>query len=197
MRADLATTRAGRSPRLTKNNFKTRNGQSKKVPATKKRIEVLPGSEELLKQMAVVLTVAGYDQRRIAQQLAVSQPTISRWLRQPEAEQYHRFLGEHLINGAILLLRTYAIEAVETLVDVMRTTASDKTRLDAAKAILDRIGLNRAVATGEQQSEPQAIPGPEDDPFMRQFANATPDIQQQVCVLLDEMELLLGEHKRN
>jgi predicted XRE-type DNA-binding protein len=92
-----------RHRRLTQQNFKSLDRKSESPAPRAKRVEVLPGSEQLLKQLTVVLTIAGYDQRRISHQLGVSQPTISRWLRQPEAEQYHRFLGEHLVNGTILL----------------------------------------------------------------------------------------------
>jgi predicted transcriptional regulator len=169
------------------------------MTAQSTQVDVLPGPEELLKQMAVVLTVAGYDQRRIAQQLGVSQPTISRWLRQPQADQYQRFLTHQLVDGAVLLLRRYAIEAVETLVQVMRTADSHKTRLDAAKAILDRIGLNTAIELIEQRdpAETAAERAEEDDPLLAHFRAAPLDVQEQVASLYDQIDKLLGEYTPN
>jgi predicted transcriptional regulator len=152
------------------------------------------GADQLLKQLTVVLSVAGYDQRRIGEQLGVSQPTISRWLREPEAQEYRRFLTEHLTNGTVLLLRSYAIEATETLIQVMRTTASDKTRLDAAKAVLDRIGLQRALTSEPEDDDPDLSTPPADEIFAR-FQQAPLDVQHKISSLLEDIEALLGEHE--
>jgi predicted transcriptional regulator len=159
------------------------------------QVHLVPASDGLLKQMAVVLTVAGYDQRRIAEQLGVSQPTISRWLRDPQADQYQRVLTQQLVDGAVLLLRRYAIEAVETLVEVMRTANSHKTRLDAAKAILDRIGLNTAIDLIEQQdaAETNAERAEEDQPLLARFRASPIDIQHEVASLYDQIDKLLSQ----
>jgi predicted transcriptional regulator len=176
-------------------NFKDLDRKSKSPAPRTKRVEVLPGSEQLLKQLTVVLTVAGYDQRRIAHQLGVSQPTISRWLREPEAEHHQRLLSRQLTDGAVLLLRRYSIEAVETLVEVMRLAESQKTRLDAAKAILDRIGLPGTLdLVNTAEAAEAALDVSQEDEFFARFRAAPPEVQNEVATLYEQMESLLCDY---
>lgn len=113
-----------------------------KAAPTKRTVhEELPGEREWKKQMAVVFKVAGLSHGEIGDAVGVSRGTVGKWFEEPLVQQYFQFVTEHMVEGGLMLLRSYALEAIKRIRQLMIQTDDPRLALEAAKEILDRCGL--------------------------------------------------------
>ena len=106
-----------------------------------------PENEALIR--AAVLSASGSTGRDIASQLGVSEFTISRWKQTPRFRAKANQVQTEFQSTAIAELRKLALEAVQTLNDIMRDPeAPASARVAAASQILDRCGLSELPSIG-------------------------------------------------
>lgn len=158
--------------------------------------KLLPGEKEHVEDMAVVLRLAGYSQDQIARVIGLSQNQVSELLRNPVVNEKLVTLRKTLPAAALDLLQDYMIEAVQTVVDVMRSSEDDKIVLQAAGEILDRSGLAKASRQERHQiTENRTVLT--DDGIVERLRQASPELQEQAAQVIEQLETLLsGDEKK-
>jgi transposase len=147
------------------------------------------GEIEFKQEIAAILSVAGYTQSQIAASLGESKGTIKNWAAKPEFQKAYNAITGALSESAKTLLRTYNIEAVQTLVMLMRTAEDDKIILDAAREILDRGGLPKASRV--EQEAPAPPPPPLKDDFEEMFKKLPPEQQEMYLQMQEEAQRII------
>jgi predicted transcriptional regulator len=89
---------------------------------------------------AAALAAAGVSQAKIAQELGVSESTISRWKKRPDYQAARNGILKDIVETASNRLRSLTLKAVSVLRDTVEDPhASTCDRIRAATAILDRV----------------------------------------------------------
>jgi hypothetical protein len=100
-------------------------------------------------------------------------------------------LRKALPAAALDLLQDYTIEAVQTLVDIMRSSTDDKITLQAVSEILDRTGLGKATKQERHQiNESRTVFT--DDGIVDRLRQASPEVQEQAAQVIEQLEALLN-----
>jgi hypothetical protein len=146
------------------------------------------GEVEFKKDMACVLSVAGYTRKQIAAALGESVATIQVWAADPKFQERYLAVTGALTHSALTLLQSYAIEAVQTLAVLMRTAQDDATILKAVQEILDRGGLPKMARVETTPSDPTPKPPTEDDEEEKAFRRLTPEQQEVVLRKRDQLD---------
>lgn len=105
-----------------------------------------------------MLSMAGYKNFEIAEQIGWSEGKVSVTLRDLRAELDRNAFGASIadrVTDVTLKLQLATPAAVDTAIEIMRNGVKDETRLRAAFGLLDRGGYSPAAVIT------QAAPGPE------------------------------------
>jgi hypothetical protein len=177
--------------------------EKKRVKARKKirevqgtRRERLPGEMIHKKRLAAILKVAGFENTYIAASLNEEHTTIGNWLREPEVLEFYHYTLDHLTESATLLLRTYAIDAIETIAEIMRTSVDETTALKAATEILDRIGVVKASRVESHQVQEKRTTLM-DDGIVETLRKLTPEQQEEAAAMVEQLEKMVNENGPN
>lgn len=158
---------------------------------TKSKKRLLDAEIPYVKDMVVLLKVAGYSRTQIAQVVGISRGQVAGFLEDPEVEKKLLDLRERLPAAAKELMQGYMIEAVQAVVDVMRSTDDDQVRLKAAADVLDRGGMPKASRQEKTVEETQNHNVSFDTDFMELIRQAPPEIQEQAASMIEGLEALL------
>jgi len=153
-----------------------------------------PSEERHLTEMVSILKIAGYTQAQIGAVVGLSLDQVKEIVAQPHVQELIRDLQEQLPKAAYSLLQSYSIEAVQVIVDVMRSAKEDKYVLQAASEILDRSGLpkmSRSEAVVHKTEEQKTTFT--DDGITDALRQASPEVQEQAAQLIEQMEQLLAK----
>lgn len=176
-----------RAKAKSRESDKIRRRYKKNVALSRK---FLPGEHEHVIDICVVLRLAGYEKQQIARILNVSLTQVAELLNEPEVTEKLVTLRAALPAAALDLLQDYMIEAVQTLVDIMRSADDDKIVLQAAGEILDRAGLGKATRQERHQiNESRTVFT--DDGILEQLRKASPEVQEQAAQVIEQLENLL------
>jgi transcriptional regulator with XRE-family HTH domain len=182
-----------RSKAKERENLRIRRRYKKNLNLSRK---LLPGEKVHVEDMAVVLRLAGYSQDQIARVIGLSQTQVMELLKNPVVNEKLVTMRKALPAAALDLLQDYMIEAVQTVVDVMRSSDDDKIVLQAAGEILDRSGLAKASRQERHQiTENRTVFT--DDGILEQLRKASPELQEQAAQVIEQLENLLnGSEKK-
>ena len=151
----------------------------------------LPGERDHIIDIVVVLRLAGYEKAQIARIINVGLTQVAELLNDPAVSEKLVTLRAALPAAALDLLQDYMIEAVQTLVDIMRASEDDKVVLQAAGEILDRAGLGKATKSERHQINEQRTVFT-DDGIIEQLRKASPEVQEQAAQVIEQLENLLA-----
>jgi hypothetical protein len=149
---------------------------------------MLPEEIEPIEDMVIVLKIAGYSQTQIARVVGISVEQVKGMLRTVSVRERLVTTRMALSKAAIELLEGYTIEAVQVIVDIMRTSGEDKLVLQAAGEILDRAGIPKA-SKQERVSEQRTVIT--DDGIVEKLRTASPEVQEQAAQVIEQLEQLL------
>lgn len=160
---------------------------------TKTRRKLLPGEIPHVEAMVCVLKLAGYSGRQMSQVIGISRGQVAEILADPKVENQIVELRARIPAAAIELLQGYMIEAVQAIVDVMRTTEDDKLVILAAAEILDRAGVPKASRQERHNvNEERTTFG--DDGIVERLRQASPEVQEEAAQIIERLESLLADH---
>jgi len=142
--------------------------------------------------MCVILQLGGYTRTQMSQIIGISRGQCSEFLNTPEAKELLVGLRQRLPQAALELLHGYMIEAVQAIVDVMRSSTDDKYILQAAGEILDRAGLPKS-SRQERHAINEERTTITDDGIVDRLRDASPEIQERAAQVIEELENLLAE----
>jgi hypothetical protein len=161
---------------------------------TSRRTRLLPAEVPHIEQMVVVLKLANYSRVQMSKIIGISREQVSEILAQPRVNEEITILRKKIPAAAIELLQDFMIEAVITLADVMRSTADDKIRIQAAEAVLDRGGIPRASRQERHQVNEERTTIM-DDGILDKLREAPVEVQEQAAQVIEQLEKLLGKEK--
>ena len=158
---------------------------------TKTRAKLLPAEIPHVKDMVAILKVAGYNRTQIAKSVGISRGQVAEFLDDPAVAKKIEELRTILPAAALDLMQGYMVEAVQAVVDVMRTSEDGTVVLKAAAEVLDRGGMaktTRQERTNQNENREVLEFGGE---FVESLRNASPEIQEQAAKMIEELENLL------
>lgn len=158
-----------------------------------------PGEEQLKKHTAVLLKIGvpGVSYGDIADRLGETRSTVKQWFRtDPDVKEFYEWATSHLKDSALELMQTYGLEAVETLVLLMRY-GSEKYMFEASKEILDRIGVIRAERRENLNENVESHKWADRDKLVADIRELNPEQQEEALMALEKFEELLAGQSKN
>jgi hypothetical protein len=148
------------------------------------------------KEAACFLKSADYSYIYIAEALNVTRSMVKMWFEDEAMRQRVAEIQTDFLDGAVKLLRTYAIELIEMLVEIARYTEDDKVAIQAITEALDRMGLSKvnkseSAATNVLKSEFDIT---DKTGLSAAMKDAPPEVQQEMARKMEEMMVLASEH---
>lgn len=159
----------------------------------------LTNIEKLVKQeVACHLKAGGFSYTYIAEALQVGPDVIKKWFSDEKLDLDAKVveIQDDYLGGAVKLLKTYAIELIEMLVEIARTTPEDKIAIQAITEALDRMGLakvnkSESEVTNRNKAEVEIT---DKTGFVEKMNDAPPEVQAAVARKLEEAFALATEH---
>ena len=181
-----------RTPKERAANLKAKTDKVRrryKVTVTKRRKFTYEGEEQLVKNMIVVLKLANYTNQQIAMIVGVSTKQVAVFLADGNVQKQYMRLKEQLPQAALELGQAYLIEAVQSVVHVLRTSDEEAIILKAAGEIFDRFGIPKASRIEQQHKigeDDNPISG--DPALIDKIRAAAPETQEAVSQLQEAFE---------
>lgn len=162
--------------------------------SSKKATKRLPGEENFKKNMAIFLKIGvpGISYKEIGARIDETKTTVKKWfLEDLYVREQYEVISKTLKDSAIDLMEFYAIEAVETLVLLMRF-GDEKIMLQSATEILDRIGVAK-LSKSESEVRTKREHGWEDqDKLLNEIRDLPPEQQEAAIDALEKFQKLLA-----
>lgn len=150
------------------------------------------------KLSAVYLKAAGFSHAYIGEAVGVSKDTVTRWFSDAEMQRQYEEVHNDYVDGAVKLLKTYALEAVEMLMELARSATDERVALNAITEVLDRTGLSKvnksesAVVTESKVKEEVSLTDPQG--IVAKMRAAPPEVQAKMAEHAEAMMALASEH---
>jgi hypothetical protein len=155
--------------------------------------KLLPGEVEGVKDMVVVLKVAGYNRIQISKVIGISRQQVADFLAESDVADRIITLRDRIPAAAVELMQGFMVEAVMAIVDVMRATSDDALVLKAAGDILDRGGAPKQSRKENINETYEQHTVSMDTDFMELIRTAPPEVQEQAAQMIEGLENLLKE----
>lgn len=155
-----------------------------KTNIKRKRNFNFDGEDELVKNMIVILKIAGYQNGQISMIVGVSRGQVKEILQDGNVQKQLVALANRLPQAALDLGRAYLIEAVQSVAHVMRTSTDETVVLKAAGELFDRFGIPK-VSRQEQKGDEAGTAGdhPVTPSLMEKLRQAAPEVQAKAADL--------------
>ena len=158
-----------------------------------KRRKFIPGEEEFVGVQVAVMHIAGYNNTQIGRTIGLSRGQVRELLRKPDVADMVLAIRASLPEAAIQLLQSYMVEAITTLVEVMRISDDDKMRLQAAGEVLDRAGVPKASRQERRNIEESEMTIKADDSLLEQLRSLPPEKQEEAAQGIEQLQSLLAQ----
>lgn len=161
-----------------------------KTKTKRKLLDVeIPG----VKNMVAVLKVVGYNRIQISKIVGISRAQVADFLEMEDVQNTITELRENLPAAALDLMQGYMIEAVQAVVDVMRTSEDGATVLKAASEVLDRGGMPKMSRQERKEESTETTVVEFGGQFVEMLRDASPETQEKVASMMEGIENLLKE----
>lgn len=149
----------------------------------------------VVRESACFYKAAGYPHSYIAEALDLSVAQVRKMFKEDPAMVANvQKISQNLVDGAAKLLRTYAVELVEMLVEIARTTLDEKIAVQCIIEALDRIGLTKVSKSDSVVTNKSQIEFTDTTGLVERTRNAPPEVQQAMAKHAESIVSLLGEH---
>lgn len=147
-------------------------------------------------EAACFLKAGGYSHTYIGEALGTTRGTVKQWFALPGMHDRVAEIQQDYIDGAVKLIKTYAIELFEMLVNIARDSDDDRIRIQAITEALDRMGLakvnkSESAATVTKRNEVDLT---DRSGIMAAMKEAPPEVQQEMAAKMDEVMAMAAEH---
>jgi hypothetical protein len=171
----------------TSNSVRRRN--SKKVNI---RRRLLPGEKKHVEEQIAVLRISGYNNTQIAKVTGVSRGQVKEILEDAHVIELVNEMRLVLTKAAQNLLEHSLIEAVQALVNILRTSQDEQNVIKAAGEILDRGGLPK-LSRQEQRREVETKTTFTDDGIVDAIRMLPPEQQEEAAQMIEGLQKMLTE----
>lgn len=152
----------------------------------------LSATEKYVKmEIACFLKAQDYSWNYISDSLGISKDVLRRWYSDPELGMQARVeeIMQDIVTGAVKLLKTYAIEIIEELMVIFRTTADETLASRIGFDLLDRLGIakvNKSESVVAQTNTSQEVLKISDpDGILEKLKDASPEAQAEAAAHLE------------
>lgn len=164
--------------------------------ATKKASKRLPGELMWKQNMAIFLKIGipGISYSEIGARIDETKTTVKKWfLEDPYVREQYEVISKGLKDSALELMEFYAIEAVETLVLLMRF-GEEKIMLTSAVEILDRIGIAKLSKSEAQITSKRSHQWEDQSELINEIRQLPPEKQEEAIAMLEGLQnMLVGQ----
>ena len=138
----------------------------------------------VIKDMLVSLKLVGYTNSQCGAIVGLSRGQVKEIVNDPNFKSRLEAIKNKLPEAAINLGRAYLVEAVQSVVHVLRTESDNALVLKAAAELFDRFGIAK-VSRSEIKTDPTppAGEGEISESFMDKLRTAPPEVQEKVAAL--------------
>lgn len=157
------------------------------------RRKFLPGEQDHIADMVIVLKLAGYSRVQIGSVVGISRGQVREVLEDPAVQEKLVLLRSKLPQAALELLHGYSIEAVQSIVAVMRESGDDSLVLKAAGEILDRAGVVKA-SRQERHNVIEEVTTFADDGIVDRLREAPVHVQEEAAQIIEKLEELMAQN---
>lgn len=174
---------------------KLRRRLNKEVKVKKKNPH-LPGEEMLKKNTAVLLKIGvpNISYNEIADRIGETRKTVKDWFKTDvDVKDFYDWALNNLKEGSLELMKTYSLEAVETLVVLMRF-GSEKYMFEAAREILDRVGVPKVNRTEIERTDTTDHRWGDKDQLVAQIRALPIERQEEAIEAMEKFEELLAQN---
>jgi hypothetical protein len=176
----------------------------KRGPKAEKRVrgeDALTETDKLVKRdVACYLKAMDFSYGYIAESLGVTKDVLKKWFTNDELGMQDRVaeIRESYTAGAIKLMKTYAIELVEMVMEIARTTEDEALVLKIATEMWDRMGIakvNKSESVSAQTiREEREIDITDKSGMVEALRHAPPEVQARAAEAMEELMSLATEH---
>lgn len=151
-------------------------------------------------EIACHLKAADFSYRYIGEALGVSVDVTKKWFADEELNLASRVLKiqDDYVQGAVKLLKTYAIELVEMLIEIARTTPDDKIAVQAITEAFDRMGLTKVNKSESAASvvnrTVEEVEITDKAGMIEKLRSAPPEVQAKAAEHMEALLSLTAEH---
>jgi hypothetical protein len=164
----------------------------------KTRKRYAPGEEDFIADMVIVLSLGGFSRTQMAKTLGISKGQVKEALELPQITDRLLELRKRLPQAALDLLHSYLVEAVQAVVDVMRTSTRDEIILKAAGEILDRGGVSKASRSEQDIHKVEETKTTfSSDAMVDAIRQLPPEKQEEAAQMIEDLEKHLTEQFKN
>lgn len=151
------------------------------------------------KETACLLSAANFSEAYIADALGTTRGVVNGWFKNDD-RMHPRVLQikDEMTSGALKLLRSYLLEAVEMLMDLARSTDDEVLAARILQDFLDRGGISKvnkseSVSAQEirQTSEVDIV---DKSGLIDSLREAAPEVQMKAAEKMEELLALAAEH---
>lgn len=160
---------------------------------TKTKRRLIDAEIPHVKDMVAMLKVARYSNVQVSKVIGISRQQVAEFLEMSDVQKKIVELRETLPAAALDLMQGYMIEAVQAVVDVMRTSEDGATILKAASEVLDRGGMPKMSRQERKEESTETTVVEFGGEFVEMLRNASPEVQEQVASMFEGIENLLKE----
>jgi hypothetical protein len=155
------------------------------------RRKLLPGERKHVEEQIAILRISGYNNTQIAKVTGVSRGQVKEILEDAGVIELVNELRLVLTKAASNLLEHSLIEAVQALVNVMRTSTDEQNVIKAAGEILDRGGLPK-LSRQEQRREVETRTTFTDDGIVDALRMLPPEQQEEAAQMIEGLQKMLN-----
>lgn len=148
-------------------------------------------------EAAAFFKASDFSYSYIAEALGTTRGTVKGWFEtNPQLVKRVAEIRQDFLKGALALLKTYAIELVEMLVEIARSDIDPNVRLKAITEALDRLGLSKvnkseSVAANTLTTQVDIV---DQSGLLEALKDADPEIQTKVAEKMEQMLAIAAEH---
>jgi hypothetical protein len=119
---------------------------------------------------------------------------VKAWFEDQAMRNHVAEIQTYMLDGAVKLLRSYAIELVEMLVEIART-ADDKVALAAITEGLDRMGMSKVNKSESvtAQTLTERVEITDTTGIIEKLKDAPPEVQQAAAESMERLMSLAAE----
>jgi predicted regulator of amino acid metabolism with ACT domain len=150
------------------------------------------------KTHAIYLKATDFSYSYIADAVGLKRTTVKKWFEDPQMRNSVAEVHANFIDGAVKLLKTYAVELVEILVNVARTADDPKVVIQAATEALDRMGVTKVnkSESATTNTEKKEVEITDTTGLVDALRDAPPEVQAKAAQQMQDLEAVLKEHSK-
>lgn len=166
---------------IAKAHSKARKGY--RINTKRDRKDVSPDEITVIKDMLVSLRLVGYTPSGCAAIVGLSRGQVREICNDPNFKKRLESLKTKLPEAAVNLGRAYLVEAVQSVVHVLRTESDNALVLKAAAELFDRFGIPKVSRSEAKVESTEPAEGEINETFLNKLRSAPPEVQEQVAAL--------------